>query len=96
MKKKEALLGDDVHKTYFKIGKTASFVMPQVEDSSITLTGTVHEKLTDTKLTFTKNLLYEDNWSIGDYKDELNPTGKVGISSCNVRLDYEITARPSQ
>ena len=105
--KKEALLGDDVHKTYFKIDKTASFTAANVEGSSITLTGTVHEKLTDTKLTFTRNLSYgsstrilgvtlRNDWGVGSYKVELNPTGKVGISSCNVRLDYEITARPSQ
>lgn len=93
--KKDALLGDDVGSgTYFKINKKSSFVMPQLESASITLTGNVYEKLTSTKFpTFTKKLLYEDNWSVGDYKDELNPTGKVGISACNVRLDYEITVK---
>ena len=85
-----------MHKTYFKINKTASFVVPHLEGSSIKRKGNISEKLTDTRFpTFTKNLRYDAKWNVGNYKDELNPTGKVGVSACNVRLDYEITAKPS-
>ncbi len=95
--KKDALVGDDVGGTYFSIKKKESFIVPQTEGSYVKLTGNVYEKLTSTKFpTFTKKLLYEDNWSAGNYKDELNPTGKVGASACNVRLDYEITVKSIQ
>ena len=43
-----------------------------------------------------KNLLAGRSWGVGNYGVELNPTGKVGISPCNVRLDYEVTARQNQ
>ena len=90
----QALLGDDVGGTYLSINKKQTFNLPMSPGSAITLQGDVYEKLTNTHFPqFVEALRYEDNWKAGNHSRELNPTGKVGISACNVRLDYAVTVR---
>ena len=90
----EALVGDDVAGTYFQLNSKETFIKPKVPGAKISLEGDIYEDLTGTRFPrFSETLRYEDNWNIGEHKVELNPSGKVGVSACNVRLDYAVTAR---
>ncbi|MEO0949102.1 MAG: hypothetical protein AAFY11_13345, partial [Cyanobacteria bacterium J06641_5] len=73
-----------------------TFTLPKAPGSILSLDSDIHEALTETHFPdFERSLRYEDNWGIGNgssisVKKELNPGGAVGISACNVRLDYKI------
>lgn len=92
--KPDALLGDDVAGTYFSLNAQRTFNMPKALGSTVSLYGNVHESLTNTRFPkFSTTLSYQNDWGVGNHSRELNPTGKVGVSACNVRLDYEVTAK---
>lgn len=94
--KANALQGDDVVGTYFTLDASHTFTLPKAPGSALVLDSDIYESLTDTHFpNFKRTLRYEDNWGISrgssiSVKKELNPGGAVGISACNVRLDYKI------
>lgn len=92
--KNNALLGDDVAGTYFRLNASETYTMPKAPGSAITLKGDVYESLTGTHFPiFSDTLSYDNGWKQGSHSLELNPTGKVGVSACNVQLDYAITVQ---
>ena len=82
-----ARLGDDVAGTWLQIDKEATFVVPKTPGASVTVGGTVWEKLSGTQLPGMAVVHTIDNgWSPGWHKKTLATV--VGISSCKVEISY--------
>jgi thiol-activated cytolysin len=82
-----ARLGDDVVQTWLQIDKEATFVVPKTPGASITVGGTVWEKLSGTQLPGMAVVHSIDNgWSPGWHKRTLATV--VGVSSCKVEVSY--------
>jgi thiol-activated cytolysin len=82
-----ARLGDDVVGTWLQIDKEATFIVPKTPGASITVGGTVWEKLSGTQLPGMAVVHSIDNgWSPGWHKKTLATV--VGVSSCKVEISY--------
>jgi hypothetical protein len=82
-----ARLGDDVAQTWLQIGKEAEFIVPKTPGASITVGGTVWEKLSGTQLPGMAVVHSIDSgWSPGWHTKTLATV--VGVSSCKVEISY--------